>query len=149
MNKLDKIQYITRLERKKKELEAAKQKLDNQIKDINVEIKEQEDLCFHIYVKLLREQGVDICKCTLCGKEVYAYSIGEETINAESFMPSSLTDIFTKYEYIRNITYNLLQENPNMTTIELYGKLKRFIEQNTSTKETQTSNNSPKVKAKV
>lgn len=149
MNKLDKIQYITRLERKKKELEAAKQKVDNQIDDINIEIKKQEDSCFHIYVKLLRECGIDICKCILCGKEVTAYSIGNEVINAESFMSSDFSGIFTKYEYIRNIAYGFLQENPNMTTIELYGKLKRFIEKNISSKQTQTSIDSSKVKTKV
>lgn len=97
----------------------------------------------------MRERGVDICKCALCGKKVYAYSIGEDTINAEAFMSSSLTDIFTKFEYIQNITYSLLQENPNMTAIELYGKLKRFIEKNSSSKETKTSIDSPKVKTKV
>lgn len=136
MSKLNRLQYIMKLEEEKR-------KLERQKKNIDLEIKEYQDSCAHMYAHLcyIGDDDDYVCRCVLCGKEVIALKSeteDESFIDAVLFLEQKIltwpnpkySDI--KYQYIQNFVFSILKEQPNISRKELFQQIKNLIKKNIS-----------------
>ena len=134
MSKLNRLQYIMKLEEEKRNLERQK-------KNIDLEIKEYQDSCGHMYAHLcyIGDDNDYVCRCVLCGKEVIALKseiADEYLIDAVYFLENFTWPIpkhsDIKYQYIQNFVFSILKEQPNISRKELFQQIKNLIKKNIS-----------------